>query len=251
MADIGGWGELHDEQLISLAVESPAAADRARAFTAIYHRHGQAVLRFCSGWLGDPLLVGDVVQETFTAAFVELRRGCPPADTSKLRPWLLGIARHRCLQAVQRRHETPHDGIVEPAPDGVEGSNRRLAEVERLLLVVADTSTPKQRKVFDLAVRQGLRGRRLAEILGVKPAQASRLTNEVIHLAHEGFGALAAPPSSNEPKIRAAVRSTPRSRRPPRSKRWTGRTATRSWPTSFHAMMSKAGTTRSSPAGGW
>jgi RNA polymerase sigma factor (sigma-70 family) len=190
MADIGGWGELPDGQLVARAVGSPAAADRARAFTAIYNRHGQAVLRFCSGWLGDPLLVSDVVQETFTAAFVELRRGRPPADTRKLRPWLVGIARHRCLQAVQRRRETPHDGIVEPAPDDVEGSNRRLAEVERLLLVVADTFTDKQRKVFDLAVRQGLRGRRLAEVLGVKPEQASRLTNEVIRLAHEGFGAL-------------------------------------------------------------
>jgi hypothetical protein len=127
MADIGGWGELPDGQLVSLAVGSP---------------------------------------------------------------WLLVIARHRCLQAVQRRHETPHDDIVEPAPDDGEGSTRRLAEVERLLLVVADTFTQKQRKVFDLAVRQGLRGRRLAAVLGVQPEQASRLTNEVIHLAHEGFGAL-------------------------------------------------------------
>lgn len=45
MADIGGWGELRDEQLVSLAVGSPAAADRPRAFTAIYDRHGRAVLR--------------------------------------------------------------------------------------------------------------------------------------------------------------------------------------------------------------
>jgi len=189
MADIGGWDARSDEQLVELAMAGGTERERSRAFTEIYDRHGPVVQRFCAAWLSDPTPVGDVVQETFARVFIDLRDGRPPRDPTALGSWIIGIARNRCRQAVQRRRELPSDD-VEPVNDDVEVSSRRRDEVDRLLVVVADSFTEKQRRIFDLTIHQGLRGQRLAEALGVPPEQASRLTLELRQQAFKGFGAL-------------------------------------------------------------
>jgi RNA polymerase sigma-70 factor (ECF subfamily) len=70
------------------------------AFQVLMFRHGDAIYRYCRDALGDPVLAEDVRQQVFIEAFRDLARF---AGRSSLRSWLLGIARHRVLDAARAR----------------------------------------------------------------------------------------------------------------------------------------------------
>jgi RNA polymerase sigma factor (sigma-70 family) len=89
-------------------------AGSERAFEALFDRHHLPVLAFCRHMLGSREEAEDVVQLTFLAAHRDLMRGEPPFA---LRPWLYGIARHRCLSVLRARREHPVEEVPEPATD--------------------------------------------------------------------------------------------------------------------------------------
>ena len=77
-----------------------AAGDREGALKVLMGLHGAAVHRYCAALLGDEAQADDLLQTVFFAAFQHL------ADwqgRSSLRTWLLGIARHRCLDELRRK----------------------------------------------------------------------------------------------------------------------------------------------------
>ena len=192
-----------DRELVERCVHPSGPADRKRASTAIYERHHDAVLRFCSVQLRERDSALDAAHDTFEAALAELYRGKPPRRPDNLRAWLLGFARHRCFAYMRGGRSgvggrrgldmlAPDDELVGGASeDDYESSSRaRQAEVDRLLGVVLATFTENQRRIYELGVSQGLTGKRLAEELGVNAAQASRLAGEIRREAFRGFGAL-------------------------------------------------------------
>ncbi len=62
--------------------------------------YGADVLRYCKRMVDDHELAADLRQVVFIEAYRGLNRF---AGRASLRTWLLGIARHRCLDACRRR----------------------------------------------------------------------------------------------------------------------------------------------------
>lgn len=85
-----------DARLVAAAV-----AGEAGAFRALYDRYRPAVVRAAEAFAElDPDEVDDVVQESFVRAFRALPRLREPA---RFGPWLLTIARNRCMTHLARR----------------------------------------------------------------------------------------------------------------------------------------------------
>jgi RNA polymerase sigma factor (sigma-70 family) len=87
------------------AIEAEALAhldrgDPRGALIVLMRAYGDAVLGHCIRALRDRALAEDIRQQTFLEAFRDLPRF---QRRSTLRCWLLGIASHRCLDAIKAR----------------------------------------------------------------------------------------------------------------------------------------------------
>lgn len=159
-------------------------------FTEIYRRHSSAVLALCGANLQDPDSALEAASRTFAAAWVDLTAGRPPREAHKLRAWLNGIARNRCLEVWRDRRRTGEMPGGDIEDDSYERASRaRRAQVERILDAVAASFTERQEQIFHLSIREGLRGQGLASALGVSEKDANDATYENIELAWRGFGA--------------------------------------------------------------
>jgi RNA polymerase sigma-70 factor (ECF subfamily) len=74
--------------------------DLRRAITILMDAYGTALYRFCRATLGDATAAEDALQTIFLEAYESLPRF---GRRSSLLTWLLGIARHRCLDAARAR----------------------------------------------------------------------------------------------------------------------------------------------------
>jgi RNA polymerase sigma-70 factor (ECF subfamily) len=75
-----------------------------RALRVIVEAHQQAVLRFCRRYTGNAAVAADLTQDVFVTLWEERARY---RHGGRLRRYLLGIARHRCL-----RHLEKHGRLV-------------------------------------------------------------------------------------------------------------------------------------------
>ncbi|TKK91670.1 hypothetical protein FDA94_02550 [Herbidospora galbida] len=114
--------------------------------------------------------------------------GGPEPD--KLWPWLRGVASNKVLEAYRQRPAPidPPEEWADADYDRVDEA-RRLGEFLRLLDIVASGLTERQRRIYQLTVREGLRGQALADALATGRDEASRLNNEVRRVVADGFGA--------------------------------------------------------------
>jgi RNA polymerase sigma-70 factor, ECF subfamily len=93
-------------EMLSLAVqdvesEALAALDRGqheRVLTILMRAYGKDIYRHCRLTVGEPDIADEVHQTVFVQAFRDLGSY---SRRSSLRTWLLGIARHRCLDALK------------------------------------------------------------------------------------------------------------------------------------------------------
>jgi len=81
-------------------LEALRRGDRRAALAALMRDYGGAVRRFCADLLADSALGEDVAQTTFVNAFESLASF---AGEAGCKAWLLGIARHRCLDVLKSR----------------------------------------------------------------------------------------------------------------------------------------------------
>ncbi|MBN6038526.1 sigma-70 family RNA polymerase sigma factor [Amycolatopsis sp. 195334CR] len=146
------------------------------------------VLGECASRLREPHSARDAAAQTFLIAFQSLGQ-----VRESLAGWLRTVAKNICLKELerQRRITASPEFEGEDEPGAYEqGSKARRAQVDRLLDAVVATMTERQQNLFHLSFREGLRGTALGERLGVSPAQASRLSSELVPLLNDGFGAL-------------------------------------------------------------
>jgi RNA polymerase sigma-70 factor (ECF subfamily) len=77
-----------------------AANEHRAALTELMEAYGDSLYRYCTALVRDQSLAEDILQMTFLDAF----RALPKFEgRSTFKIWLLGIARHRCLDAGRRR----------------------------------------------------------------------------------------------------------------------------------------------------
>jgi RNA polymerase sigma factor (sigma-70 family) len=100
-----------DDADVVIAVQ---AGDRRRAAAILVARHGDAVYRYVHAMTGNCHLAEDIHQQVFLEAYRDLARF---TGRSSLRVWLLGIARHRCIDALVVARRWNHRFKNEPSDE--------------------------------------------------------------------------------------------------------------------------------------
>ena len=174
-----GAQKVDESQLIRAA----QAGDRA-AFDELVRAYDQSVLRLAINMLRSPEDARDVFQETFLRVYRNL--GNFRFDCS-FHTWIYRIATNLCLDQLRRRkvrkEEPPvlvtTEGIVdrmeavsEERADG--DPQRRLfsGQVRRRMKETLEGLTPRERLVFELRHYEGLRLRKIGEIVGTSEEAA-------------------------------------------------------------------------------
>jgi RNA polymerase sigma factor (sigma-70 family) len=142
-----------------------------RAFEALFDRHHRSVLAFCRHMLDSREEAEDAVQLTFMAAYRDLVDAAQPRA---LRPWLFGIARHRCISALRLRRQRSAQTIAEPLGDHV-GSEVLAREDLRAILADMAGLPDDQRAALVLAELGGLPHEEIAQVLGCRRQKVKAL----------------------------------------------------------------------------
>jgi RNA polymerase sigma-70 factor (ECF subfamily) len=163
-------------------VRRARAGDRS-AWKEIFRRHQVGVRRVCCAFHQfSGADVEDLVQETFVRAFESLPR---LRDDDAIGPWLLAIARSRCLHRLARRGSEgrtaaafavdPAAGATAPSTDPAH--REREARVALVRKLIDSLPTGPERETVELFYVDGtLSAQQIADKLGVgKSAVTMRL----------------------------------------------------------------------------
>lgn len=188
MTAVQDWGTIGPGSSDAELARAAAAGDR-QAFAGIYDRYADRLYDFCVGMLADRDAAADCVQDAFCEAATCLRDLREP---DKLRPWLYGITRHRCLRRIRdRRREQPTDALPElvsadAGPDIVASRT----ELANLIAEAAGGLSDRDRAVLELSYRHGLDGPELAEALAVSQTNANTMVYRLRETMERCLGAL-------------------------------------------------------------
>lgn len=164
----GSGGETKEAQIVALI----DAHKYDEATTLIVRTYSDHVYSFCITMLKNAALAADATQQTLIGAHEALAKYRKTAPVSG---WLMGIARHRCLDAIkshqrQQRHishdlDLPEVRSTAPAPDEDLAMRERSAQVAACL----DELSPGARALVLLHHHLGWSFEVLGRILRAKP----------------------------------------------------------------------------------
>jgi RNA polymerase sigma-70 factor, ECF subfamily len=122
-----------------LALERLENGDLRGAIELIMATHEDAVFAYCARMLRDRELAEDVAQQVFIEVHRDLARF---RGDSSLKTWLIGIAHHRCGDAIKSRARRSarielDDQAITDHPDTSSAPLERI-DLERLRLVIED-----------------------------------------------------------------------------------------------------------------
>jgi RNA polymerase sigma-70 factor, ECF subfamily len=138
-------------------VETAKAGD-TESYSMLVRRHGAIVLAVCIGMLSDRSEAEDAAQDAFLRGFEKLST---LKAGKRFRPWVVQIARHRCLDLLRERKR--HSDIEpESAHPGVESGEDSLA-----LRLALDRLPEQYRVPLMLFYFDGRSSRGVAEALGI------------------------------------------------------------------------------------
>ena len=116
---------VHEDDEIRTALE---ASDTRRALTLMMNRFGDEVFRFAYAVTRSRHLADEVRQQVFVEVYRDLAGF---AGRASLRAWVLGITRHRCLDATKKQRRWTNRFKNDP-PDDEEPDDHELErEVDR------------------------------------------------------------------------------------------------------------------------
>jgi RNA polymerase sigma factor (sigma-70 family) len=147
-------------------LERRFGTDDPDALRDAYEAHGGLVFSLCARSL-DRESAADATQEVFVAAW-RARSRYDPARGS-LRGWLVGIARHKVVDALRARGARPAPAGGEPR-DGADPRAERPVDRVAEQLLVADALAqlgPRPRAVLELAFYSSLTHEEIATRTGV------------------------------------------------------------------------------------
>jgi RNA polymerase sigma-70 factor (ECF subfamily) len=161
-------------------VSALARGETRRALALCVERHGASIGRLCMAMLGSQGDADDVTQETLLSAhqsFGEYR------GAGSLRAWLLGIARHKCLQQLEKSRRrgaklslATNGSAAEPGADEALGAKHR-AERARALL---DNVRPSDRDALLLRFLADLSFKEVAAASGIDEATARKRVSRAL-----------------------------------------------------------------------
>lgn len=156
----------HDTDPDLPLLQAMAQGDKS-ALNELYARHGQHILSYLIGQLSDRQLAEEVLQDVMLAVWHSANRF---RAESKVKTWMMSIARFQMLQA-RRRHKLTsvplNDELFSDStgPPGIlQTKLDRQAVREAIRRLPAD-----QQETLELIFYHDLTGPEAAEILGVSP----------------------------------------------------------------------------------
>ena len=175
-----------DADLVAAALDG----DRG-AFGAIYDRYASTVFSVCSQMLANRDDAEDVTADVFLVAAERLGQ---LRDPSRLRYWLLSIARRNVYRRSSARSRTAVVAEVDTVTDALVTEDRASGDLEDAELVsavrdAADGLDEGDRMVLELTL-QGCEGSDLADVLGVSPNTASQAASRMRSRLERSLGAL-------------------------------------------------------------
>ena len=150
-----------------LALLSRIATGDQEAIEDLYRRHSRLLLGQLQFMVDQPGLAEEVLQDTMLAVWKGARtfRG-----GSRVRTWLLGIARRQARDRMRRRRPTPmadSDLAQRPSPNpGPEAMAVERSEARRMVAALS-TLTPAHREVLGLVFGADLSLAEVARVLAV------------------------------------------------------------------------------------
>ena len=187
--------QLDEAALIRAAQDGDHAA-----FEQLVRAYDQSVLRLAMNLLRSPEDARDIYQETFLRVFRSLRSF--RFDCS-FHTWLYRIATNLCLDQLRKRKvrkeeppvlhtaEGPLDRMDAMPEERVDGDPQRhlfSGQVRKRVAEMLDELTPRERMVFELKHYQGLRLRRIGEILGTTEEAAKNCLYRATQKMRSGLG---------------------------------------------------------------
>jgi len=143
----------------------------ARAFEAIYDRHGTAAFSLAYRIAGNRTAAEDIVQEAFLSVWRSSVRYSP--ERGNLRSWLLSVVHNRAIDSLRRsvvhtKRQVDAEGVEErvasPVLTDAEAFRREEAQTVRSAM---DQLPAEQLKVVELAYFGGFTHSQIAEMLGM------------------------------------------------------------------------------------
>ncbi|GAB4508941.1 MAG: sigma-70 family RNA polymerase sigma factor [Anaerolineae bacterium] len=142
-----------------LSLVRAMAQGNRQALTDLYQRHGRSLLAYLIGQLGEQAAAEEVLQDVMLAAW----QSAPNfRGDSKVRTWLLAIARRKVINVWRKRKVTQVPLQEELLGAGEPMLNDRDAVREALRELSED-----QREVLELIFYHELSGVEAAEVMGV------------------------------------------------------------------------------------
>jgi RNA polymerase sigma-70 factor (ECF subfamily) len=153
-----------------------SARDKRRVLTLLMARFGEGVYKYAVAMTRDRHLAEEVRQDVFVDAFRDLGN---VAVASALPRWIFGIARHRCLDAVEAqlrwnqryKNDPPEDPEQDDCEPDRDLDRRRLAQ---LLAACLTELAPAARDAVVLRYQQELAYDEAAAIAGDLPGTLQR-----------------------------------------------------------------------------
>lgn len=159
-----------DEDLERQWVAQIAAGDK-RAFERLFRQHGERIFRYVVRLISDPQKAEEVTNDVMLEVWKNAGRF---ESRSKVSTWLLGIARHRALNAVRRKQVATTDIDDAPAAvdDGQLNAEQQQEQAEEAmalrdgLRVALGRLSPEHRDVVELTFFHGCSYSEIAQIAG-------------------------------------------------------------------------------------
>jgi RNA polymerase sigma-70 factor, ECF subfamily len=121
----GAEQPVHDDGEIRAALR---AGDLRRALTLMMNRFGDEVFRFAYAMTHSHHLADEVRQQVFVEVYRDLESF---EGRASLHAWVLGITRHRCLDATKKHKRWTHRFKNDPPPDEEPDGNELERELDR------------------------------------------------------------------------------------------------------------------------
>jgi RNA polymerase sigma-70 factor (ECF subfamily) len=179
-----------------------AQAGNQDAFEELVRMYDHSVLRLAMNLLRSPEDAQDVYQEAFLRVYRNLhnfRFDC------SFHTWLYRIVTNLCLDHMRRRKVRREESSVRPTEEGpldrmdsvpeerADGDPQRhlfAGQIRRRVKEALAALTPRERMVFELRHYEGLRLRRIGEILGTSEEAAKNCLFRATQKMRAGLGDL-------------------------------------------------------------
>ena len=153
-----------------------SAGDKRRTLTLLMARHGDGIYRFALAMTRDRNVSEEVRQQVFFEAYRDLGKR---AAGSSLQNWVFGIARNRCLDAMNARKRWSQRYENDPSEDPEQGSGDPDRELDRgrlarILVACLARLAPAAREAVVLRYQQELSYDDAAAVAGDLPGTLRR-----------------------------------------------------------------------------